>query len=315
MTPAARREPADTRPRAEVEREVFLAGLAAGLGDARDLPLDGHLHTVRSPDANVQIDDYCATAVERGIAEIAITDHVDFDPALPAYAFASFAERERDVREAASRWADRGLAVRFGVEVSYERRFEDEIRGWLRRHPHDYVIGSVHVGPTSPYLAANVASFVAGRSLPEIVAPYFAEVAAAARSGLFDTIGHLDYVKRYVAAHVPPSAFAAAPELYEPVLSALVDAGAALEVNASGLRQVARETYPSATIVARYRALGGRLVCIGSDAHRLEWFPYGLSRAYRDVAGAGFSALSFRRGGDRVAVPIPVIGPDATGRP
>ena len=38
-----------------------------------------------------------------------------------------------------------GLAIRFGVEVTYERRYEDEIRGWLRRHPHDYVIGSVHI--------------------------------------------------------------------------------------------------------------------------------------------------------------------------
>lgn len=300
---------ADTRPRAELEREVFLAGLAAGLGDARDLPLDGHLHTIRSPDANAQIDAYCATAVERGIAEIAITDHVDFDPALPAYAFASFADRERDVREAAARWADRGLAVRFGVEVTYEHRHEDEIRGWLRRHPHDYVIGSVHVGPSSPYKAGNLATFVTGRSLPDIVAPYFEEVTAAARSGLFDTIGHLDFVKRYLVPHVLPAELAAAPELYEPVLAALVEGGSALEVNASGLRQLPGETYPPAPIVARYRALGGRHVCIGSDSHRAEWFPYGLSRAYRDVAGAGFAALSFRRGQDRVAVPIPIGGP------
>ena len=85
---------------------------------------------------------YCALAVERGIDELAITDHVDFDPTMPAYGFASFEDRERDVREAAARWADRGLAVRFGVEVTYERAYEDEIRGWLRRHPHDYVIGS-----------------------------------------------------------------------------------------------------------------------------------------------------------------------------
>ena len=40
---------------------------------------------------------------------------------MPAYGFASFEDRERDVREAAARWADRGLAVRFGVEITYER--------------------------------------------------------------------------------------------------------------------------------------------------------------------------------------------------
>ena len=297
---------ADTRPRAEIELEVFRAGLAAGLGESHDLPLDSHLHTVRSPDANAQLDAYAAMAVDRGIAELAITDHVDFDPGMPAYGYASFADRERDVREAAVRWADRGLAIRFGVEVTYEQRYEDEIRGWLARHPHDFVIGSVHISADSPYKAGSVATFVAGRSLPEIIAPYFDEVVAAATSGLFDTIGHLDFVKRYLIPHVTPADLAAAPELYERVLVALVDSGTALEVNASGLRQLPRETYPSPAIVARYRALGGRHVTIGSDAHRTEWFAYGLDEAYRHAQGAGFEALAFRRGGDRVAVAMPV---------
>jgi histidinol-phosphatase (PHP family) len=295
----------DTRPRAEHEHEVFLAGVAAGLGDGRDLPLDAHLHTVRSPDADAQLEAYCALAVERGLAELAITDHVDFDPTMPAYGFASFADRERDVREAAARWADRGLAVRFGVEVTYERRYEAEIRGWLRRHPHDYVIGSVHISARSPYKAGRVAGFVAGRPLAEIVAPYFDEIVGAAQSGLFDTIGHLDFVKRYLVPHVMPADLAAAPELYEPLLAALVEGGTSLEVNASGLRQLPRETYPSAAIVARYRELGGLHVTIGSDAHRTEWFSYGLGQAYRQATDAGFEALAFRRGGDRVQVPVP----------
>lgn len=295
---------ADTRPRAEVEHEVFLAGLDDGMGDARDLPLDAHVHTNLSPDADVPIDVHARLAVERGIRELAITDHVDFDPRAPAYAFASFADRERQVRDAAARWADRGVAIRFGVEISYESRCEDEIRDWLRRHPHDFVIGSVHIAPDSPYKADAVAAWVRGRSLPDIVAPYFAEVESAARSGMFDTIGHLDFVKRYLVPHVMPSALAAAPELYEPMLAALVDTGTALEVNASGLRQLARETYPSAAVVARYRELGGRDVAIGSDAHRKEWFAYGLGVAYRDAARAGFTDLAFRRGGERVRVPL-----------
>jgi histidinol-phosphatase (PHP family) len=299
-------DPADTRPRADVEGEILRAGLAAGLGDSRDLPLDSHLHTIRSPDGTAMLEAYCVMAVERGIAELAITDHVDFDPSMPAYGFASFADRERDVREAAARWANRGLAIRFGVEVTYELAYEDDIRGWLRRHPHDYVIGSVHVSAASPYKASNVASFVEGRRLEDILAPYFDEVIGAARSGLFDTIGHLDFVKRYLVPFVTPAQLADAPDLYEPVLAALVDSGTALEVNASGLRQLPRETYPSAAVVARYRELGGRHVTIGSDAHRTEWFAYGLAKAYGLASSAGFSALTFRRGGDRVEIPVPI---------
>ena len=99
------------------------------------------------------------------------------------------------------------------------------------------MIGSVHVYADSPFHAGRVAAWTAGRSLPEIVAPYFDEVLAAIRSGLFDTIGHLDFVKRYLVPYVTPAQLAAAPELYEPLLAALVETGTALEVNTSGLRQ------------------------------------------------------------------------------
>ena len=301
-------------PRREAEREIWQAGLAAGLGDARDLPLDTHLHTMRSPDAlpDALLDAYCAVALERGIAELAITDHVDFDPAAPAYAFSTFEERERDVRQAAERWAPHGLAVRFGVEVTYELRYEADIRDWLRRHPHDFTIGSVHAGAGSDYVPGRVAAFLAGKSLAEATAPYLAEVLGAARSGLFDSLGHLDIVKRWLMPLVTPEQFAAQPELFEPVLAALVGSGTALEVNASGLRQLPRETYPPAETITRYLALGGRAVTIGSDAHRIGWFAFGLGEAYRLAMEAGVEALAFRRGEDRVWVPIGAVrsGPD-----
>jgi histidinol-phosphatase (PHP family) len=288
---------------------AITSATAPGPDVDRDLPLDAHLHTDLSPDSDVPIDLYCAAAIERGIPEIAITDHLDFDPRAPAYAFADFATRERTVRDAAERWADRGLAIRFGVEISYESHREAEIREHLAGHPYDFVIGSVHVMRHSPYTAARVAAWVAGKSFAEIVAPYFAEVEDAVRSELFDSLGHLDYVKKYLVGHVPPAAFAAAPEACEPVLRALVQTGTGLEVNASGLRQAPRETYPPAWAVARFRELGGEVVTAGSDAHRAHSFAFGLARAYGIAAAAGFEQLAIRRAPgtsrpmDRVPIP------------
>jgi len=274
-------------------------------GQSTDLPFDGHLHTTLSPDSDVPIDDYARQAIERGIAEIAITDHVDFVPGTPAYGFVPFAERERLVRTAAERWGPAGVTIRFGVEITYDRRHEAEIREHLARHPYDVAIGSVHVYADSPYHASRVAGWTAGRSLPEIVAPYFGEVLAAIRSGLFDVIGHLDFVKRYLMPHVTPAQLAAAPELYEPLLVAIVEGGTALEVNTSGLRQVAAETYPAGPIVERYRVLGGTRVSAGSDAHRSDAFTAGLEAGYRVAAAAGFRELAVRRGATRVPVAIP----------
>jgi histidinol-phosphatase (PHP family) len=271
---------------------------------ARDLPLDAHLHTDMSPDSDVPIDVFASQAVERGIPEIAITDHVDFAPDTPAYRYASFADRERSVRDAAERWADRGVAIRFGVEITWDSRHADDIRDHLERHPYDFAIGSVHVYRDSPYDRRNVARWVAGRSLAEIVEPYFSEVLRAIRSGLFDAIGHLDVVKRYLAPHITAAQLGAAPELYEPLLAAVIDAGAALEINTSGLRQEAKEVYPPAAIVARFRELGGERITIGSDAHRADTFAWALDDGYRVATEAGFESLTFRRGAGTVVVPI-----------
>jgi histidinol-phosphatase (PHP family) len=171
----------------------------------------------------------------------------------------------------------------------------------------------------SPYTRRSVAGWVAGRMFEEIVAPYFAEVLAAIRSGLFDTIGHLDYVKKYLAPHVLPAAFAAAPEVYEPLLQALVERGTGLEVNASGLRQAPRETYPAPWAVARFRELGGGLVTAGSDAHRADSFAYGLAHACQVAGAAGFDELAIRRApgaaraGSRVEIPDRLRGARANG--
>ena len=286
------------------ERGTEAATGAPAIGQGRDLPLDAHLHTDRSSDSDVPIDVYAAAAAERGIAEVAITDHIDFDPRWPNFA-PDIGERERIVREAAERWAPLGVAIRFGLEVSYESKREAEIRDHLARHPYDFVVGSVHVGADSPYHERRVAGWVAGRPLAEIVEPYFAEVEAATSSGLFDALGHLDFVKRYLVPHVTPAELAAAPELYEPILRALIETGMALEVNTSGLRQAPGETYPSPAIVALFRELGGERVTAGSDAHRADSFAFGLEDGYKAVAEAGFEHLTFRRGGDRVVVGLP----------
>ncbi|HEY6057871.1 MAG TPA: histidinol-phosphatase HisJ family protein [Candidatus Limnocylindrales bacterium] len=268
-------------------------------------PLDAHLHTELSPDSSVPIDVYAASAAERSVAEIAITDHLDFTPGAPAYRHPGFAARERYVRGAAERWSDR-VAIRFGVEITYERSREGEIREFLRRHRFDYVIGSVHVYAGSVYEPDRVAGHIAGRSLGDILEPYLVELGGAIRSRLFDTIGHFDYVKRYLFPHITPAQLARAPELYEETLRELVMSGAALEVNTSGLRQSPGETYPSPAIVAHYRELGGARVTVGSDAHRPEWFAFGLEEGYAAVARAGFEALSVRRDTSGfVAVPVP----------
>ena len=268
-------------------------------------PLDAHLHTDQSPDSSVPIDVYAALAVEQGVPEICITDHVDFDPRDPAFEYSRYEDRQRVVRGAAERLAKQGVTIRFGAELTYNRRWEADVRAHLARYRYDYLIGSVHDWPESPYWPSRVRAWVEGRSLDEVVAPYYAEIIAAAQSGLFDTIGHLDVVKRYLHPYITAADLAARPDLKEPALRAIVESGTALEVNSSGLRYPGAETYPSAAVVARYRELGGERVVVGSDAHARGSFAHRLGEAYGHLIEAGFDHLTFRRGAERVRIEVP----------
>jgi histidinol-phosphatase (PHP family) len=267
-------------------------------------PIDAHLHTDLSPDADVPVDVYAALAREQGIAELAITDHVDFDPGDPAYDYAGFERRERLVRGAADRWSGDPV-IRLGVEVTYERRLEDVIRTYLAGHRYDFVIGSVHPSLRNPMSSReSAAAWCAGKTHREAGAWYWDEIQDAIHSGLFDAIGHLDFVKRYMHEHLGPFAYEPHADIYDRALGALVDTGTALEVNTSGLRQAPAEPYPSPVVVERYRRLGGAQVTIGSDAHRVGHFAFGLAAGYRSIWGAGFRALAYRHEGDRTVIDL-----------
>jgi histidinol-phosphatase (PHP family) len=271
---------------------------------ARDFPIDTHMHTAFSHDSNVLLELYAAQAAQLGIREIAITDHVDFMPGSPGYRYFDYDVRRRVIHDTAERWAGK-VAIRHGVEITYESRYADEIAEYLRKHTFDYSIGSVHAVSDSPYARANIATFVSGKSVAEAVAPYFAEVEAAIRSGTFDTVGHLDQCKRWLLPWFPPADFATIPASYEPLLVALVESGTALEVNSSGLRYPERETYPAGWVVARFRELGGERVTVGSDAHLPDSFAFGLEEAAEIVAAAGFERLSLERAVERGDLMLP----------
>jgi histidinol-phosphatase (PHP family) len=271
---------------------------------ARDFPIDSHVHTAFSHDSQALLELYAAQAVELGIGEIAITDHIDFLPGSPGFRYFDYEVRRRVIAEFAERWVGR-VRIRHGVEITYESRFEDEIADHMARHSYDYSIGSVHAVADSPYARANVAAFATGRTVAGAVAPYFAEVERAIRSGLFDTIGHLDQCKRWLLPWFPVEAFATIPQAYERLLVPLVESGMALEVNSSGLRRPEHETYPAAWVVARFRELGGERVTVGSDAHVPTSFAFGIEEAAEIVARAGFDRLSLERAIERGDLVLP----------
>ena len=112
------------RPRARPDRRVSEPGASRTRRPRpRDLPLDGHLHTNLSPDSDVPIDAYAAQARRaRDRRDLRSPTTSTSSPARRPTTSSPFDERERTVREAAERWAPQGVAIRFGVEITYDSR-------------------------------------------------------------------------------------------------------------------------------------------------------------------------------------------------
>jgi histidinol-phosphatase (PHP family) len=87
---------------------------------------------------------------------------------------------------------------------------------------------------------------------------YFDLWAQAARSGLFDSLAHPDLPKKF---GFRPVAFD-----YRPALTAVVEAGCAIEISTAGLRKPCREIYPALEFLRTARQFDIP-VTFGSDAH------------------------------------------------
>ncbi|MGI6147589.1 MAG: histidinol-phosphatase HisJ family protein [Bacillota bacterium] len=238
---------------------------------------DFHVHSSFSLDSMTHMFEMCEAAIARGLTSVCFTEHVEFDPADFGYGFFDYDRYRAGIQEARARYGHI-LRIGMGAEVSFTSKKVDEIRDFLANHEFDFVLGSLHM---IDELFIGGDEYFEGRTEEEVYAPYWAELAAMASSGLFKRIGHLDYLKQ---AHPPtwgPFSFEHWQDHIARALEAILASGATIEVNTSGIRKGLGEPFPSWEIIELYKALGGVSVTMGSDAHR-PWHVAG----YFDIVGA-----------------------------
>ncbi|HEX3015151.1 MAG TPA: histidinol phosphate phosphatase, partial [Desulfobacteria bacterium] len=107
----------------------------------------------------------------------------------------------------------------------------------------------------------------------DLYAAYFATVAEAARSGLFQIMGHPDVIRVFGFPCQSPLL-----ELAMPALEAIAAADVAIEINTNGKYKPVGEYYPNiALLKAAYRL--GIPITLGSDAHE----PANVARDFQDA--------------------------------
>jgi len=264
--------------------------------------VDYHTHHYRCGHATGTLDDYVEVAIGAGLDEIGLSDHspifhlgADSHPhprtAMSQHELPAYIDEIQAVR---ARFADR-ITVRLGIESDYVLGWDEHYRQLWRQYPLDYVIGSVHwLGEWSIFSR----ELSPGQSADEVYAMYLHTTQAAARSGVYDIIGHLDCLK--TNGHIPDLSIT---PLLEATVRVLAECDVAIELNTSGWQKSVADCYPRAELLACCHHYGVP-VTLSSDAHAPELVAAGFERAIVLLREIGYRELATFVQRKRVMVPL-----------
>lgn len=226
---------------------------------------DYHMHSRVSFDGHDTGLALALAAKQAGLREICFTDHLDYDPRglMGVIAFDTQAyNAEYDGLDIS------GLKIRRGMEFGMTPENWAQFDRDLQRRPFDFVLGSVHFVDG---LDVYQADYWQGKTVFQAEKRYLEDVLACVQvQDDFDVLAHLTYVGK-TPVHPAPRCvpYAEHRELIDEILSTLARKGKGLELNTSGMDRCGG-FLPTADYFRRFRELGGKIVTVGSDAHRCD---------------------------------------------
>lgn len=243
------------------------------------------MHTPLCRHARGEPEEYAAVAEKRGLKGIIVTCHNPLPNGI-ARGSRMYLEQWPEylslVDRARREWQGR-LDVRLGLEADFLPGLEPFIQEQLQSAEFHHVLGSVH-----PQLGEYYEHFYTGDDFA-LQQQYFAHLAEAAETGLYDTLSHPDLVKNL------------APEEWNierifPYIEAALDriaaTGVAMELNTSGLQKTIPEMNPFPAMLRAMHERGIPVV-IGADAHIPERVAADFETALDLVEDAGYEKISF----------------------
>ncbi len=270
---------------------------------------DQHLHSRHSfdsqadPEANVQ------TAIERKLAGLTFTEHYDTHPDEAPNCVFDEDRYDATIRTLREKFG-RDIRVGKGVEIDYQADNMPRLVEFVERNRFDAVLLSVHWSEGRPIHIREVWD---GRDPSDVTRRYLVSVCSAVRhvaklhSGgkkYFHILGHLDFCKRYSDRFAGSMHVDEHLDVIDDILTACLEADLIPEVNTSTLRNNLPEPMPGPKVMARYAALGGTMMSLGSDSHRSKQVGAGFDRAVTMLRDAGIANVAVFESGKVRPLPI-----------
>jgi histidinol-phosphatase (PHP family) len=252
---------------------------------------------------------YVEHAIEAGLTELGFSDHLFLYWLPPAQRDPKLGMAEwehdfyiEDVERCRRRYAS-DIVIRLSTEADFIPGHEAELETILRRYDWDYVIGSVHFLEDWGFDDSRYIERFAAWDIDALYARYFDVVGASAETGLFDTIGHADLVKKF--GHRPKCDQSAA---YARLANRFAKAGVCVEVNTAGLRKPVGEMYPHPDLLRACRAAGVQTT-FGADAHAPHEVAADLASAAHLMRTVGYDRYVMYASRRRTEVALPESSP------
>lgn len=267
--------------------------------------VDAHNHLKNwSPDAIQSPEQLIRDARQNGLFGIGISDHYDLG-SLDCYGsewtfhpdeyFAAFMPYRHSIAKRGNR-EEPGFLI--GIEIGYRPGYEEKIQEVLTSGPYDNVILSIHmIDEYDPY---HHREEVYGRPLPELYR-YFLRLLhqSVSRFPEVSTLGHYDYICRYAPGREIKILYRPFADEFDLLFRYLIEHGIALEINTGTVDALLKKGYspeeamPDPDILCRYRELGGELLTLTTDSHRLSHHMRHISATIAYLKSRGISRLCY----------------------
>ena len=250
--------------------------------------IDYHMHTRFSFDSEADPRDHVLKAIDMGLDEICFTDHRDFDYPIDPFEL-DVEPYFKELRALKEEFKDQ-IIIKIGLEIGLDTDHIDEINDFVNASPYDFVIGSIHVIHHTEFYYGE---YFKGKTKEEAHREFFEETLTCVQTfDCFNVLGHLDYIVRYGPYEDRTVDHARYKDLIEAILMTLIQKGKGIEVNTSGYATNGDCGFPSFDIIRRYKALGGTIITVGTDAHTSERVGEHVDDVIRHYEEIGFADVS-----------------------
>lgn len=244
---------------------------------------DYHMHSTFSLDGHYSPAEMCEAALARGVEEIAITDHVEWEPS-GRHTRPDFAHYFASLDDCRSLYGPRGLTIYSGLELGNPHQHRAEVDDLLAAYAFDVVIASLHWLDGQNIHATHCFE---DRDPYVVYAAYFADLGRMA-SVECDLIAHFDRIFWPGTQLYGPPLAPRLENAVRPALAQIASHGRVLELNTRFLTYEPSWNDVLVTVLTWFRAEGGTHVAVNSDAHRVAEIGRHWELGQSIVQAAGF---------------------------